>query len=97
MKVLFRVLVVLAAASLVGGAIFAAVNMNGTGSQQPSFQQTEGDRPRPEGDRERAEGGFGFPFGVVKSLVMISVVAVVYLNGSKWFGKASRINKQIET
>ena len=96
MKTLFRILIILVVASLIGGAIFAAVNGNGSASQRSSFQRPEGDRPHPEGDHEGHDGGFGLPFGVFKSFAVISIIAVVYLNGTKWFSKVKGENKQIE-
>jgi hypothetical protein len=103
MKVLFRILVILVVASLVGGAMFALVNVSGNGTQQRSFQHQEGGQSpqnnggfRTDGGRER-EGGrggmLGFGFGLLKNLAVISVIAVIYLNWTRWFGKAT---KQIE-
>jgi hypothetical protein len=101
MKVLFRILVILVVASLVGGAMFALVNVSGNGTQQRSFQRHEGGQfPennggfRPDGGRDR-EGGsvLGFGFGLVKNLAVISAFALIYLNWTRWFGKA---NKKIE-
>jgi hypothetical protein len=101
MKVLFRVLIILVVASLIGGAIYAAVNVSGTGNRKNSFQQREGNGQfnpnggfRPEGDREGGRGGvLGFGFGLVKNLAVISAFALIYLNWTRWFGKA---NKKIE-
>jgi hypothetical protein len=106
MKVLFRILVILVVASLVGGAMFALVNVSGNGTQQRSFQRQEGGQSpqnnvgfRPDGGRER-EGGrggaLGLGFGLVKNLVVVAIIAIVYLNATKWFGKAKEANKQIE-
>jgi hypothetical protein len=101
MKVLFRILVILVVASLVGGAMFALVNVSGNGTQQRSFQRKEGGQSpqnnggfRPDGGRER-EGGRGgaLGFGLLKNLVVVAIIAIVYLNATKWFGKA---NKKIE-
>jgi hypothetical protein len=104
MKVLFRILVILVAASLVGGAMFALVNVSGNGSRKNSFQQREGNGQfnpnggfRPEGDREGGRGGaLGLGFGLVKNLVVVAIIAIVYLNATKWFGKAKEANKQIK-
>jgi hypothetical protein len=106
MKVLFRILVILVVASLVGGAMFALVNVSGNGTQQRSFQRHEGGQFsennggfRPDGgrDREGGRGGaLGLGFGLIKNLAIVAIVAIVYLNATKWFGKAKEENKQIE-
>jgi hypothetical protein len=109
MKVLFRILVILVVASLVGGAMFALVNVSGNGTQQRSFQRHEGGQfPennggfRPDGDGGRGDheggrgGALGLGFGLVKNLVVVAIIAIVYLNATKWFGKAKEENKQIE-
>lgn len=62
-----------------------AVSDGGAVSQQPP-QMRSGDRPRPEGGEGR-EGGDGLPFGIVKSLVIMSVASGVYLAGNKLFSK----------
>lgn len=109
MKTLFRILVILVVASLIGGAIYALVNVGGIGSQQNSFrpregiqQFTPGNNPgfRPEGggrgDRERGGGGsLGLGFGLLKNSLVIAVIAVLYFNAAKWFEKP-KINKQVE-
>jgi hypothetical protein len=109
MKVLFRILVILVVASLVGGAMFALVNVSGNGTQQRSFRRPEGsqfpqnnggfrpDGERGRGDREGGRGGvLGLGFGLVKNLLVVAIIAIVYLNATKWFGKAMEENKQIE-
>jgi hypothetical protein len=88
MKILFRVLVILVVASLIGGAIFALVNVSGAASQRSSVQRPEGDRFRPEGgERDQSNGGFFLPFGMIKNLAVISIIAAIYLHLGKWFGK----------
>jgi hypothetical protein len=91
MKTIFRVLVILVVAAIVGGTIFAAVNHVSAGAgPQRAFE--EGNRPfRPDGDRERTQGGFGLPFGVVKSLVIISIIAAIYFNVIRFFGKKKTV------
>ncbi|MDD2921694.1 MAG: hypothetical protein PHQ36_05345 [Anaerolineales bacterium] len=98
MKTLFRILVILVVASLIGGVIFALVNMNDSASQQRSaFQRPEGERHRPEGgDRDRLGGSIFLPFGMIKNLAVISIIAAIYLNVGKLFaGKKS--SKQVNT
>ncbi|MBI5352520.1 MAG: hypothetical protein HZB50_07785 [Chloroflexi bacterium] len=101
MKVIFRILVILVAASLIGGAIVALVNVSGTGSQQNSFRPSEGNRQfnpddnlgfRPDSggreDHERGGGGIlGLGFGLLKNMLVIAVIAILYFNATKWFGK----------
>jgi hypothetical protein len=95
MNTLFRILVILVVASLIGGAIFALVNVAAAASQQSSSHRPEGDRHRPEGgERDGPDGGIFLPFGMIKNLVVISIIAAVYLNAGKWFGK-KRTAKQV--
>jgi hypothetical protein len=85
MKILFRILVVFVIAALIGGVCFALVNGNGTtttNQQQSEFQR--------HGDRHGHNGGFSgvaIPFGMVRNLIVVSIIAVVYLNAGKWLGK----------
>ena len=93
---------------MVGGAMYALVNVTGAGRRQNSFQRQEGGQfPqnnggfRPEGDgrgdRGRGNGNiFGLMVGMLQSLAVISIIAVIYYNVTKWFGKAREINKQID-
>lgn len=80
MTTLYRVLVILVVAFMIGGVMFAAVGGNGTSN--PSAQA--GDLPReghdrPDGHDEGREGGGGLPLGWIKSLVLMSVGAGVFL------------------
>lgn len=103
MKVLSRILIILIVASMVGGAMYALVNINGSGGQQSSFQRPEGEnnfRPNGEGgrDHERGNGSIlGLGFGMLKNLVVVAIIAVVYLYGTKWFWKAKVAKEQIGT
>jgi hypothetical protein len=106
MKILFRIAVILVVAALVGGAMYALVNVTGAGRRQNSFQRQEGGqlpqnnggfRPDGGGRGDRGRGnGFGLMFGMLQSLAAISVIAVIYYNATKWFRKARAENKQIE-
>ncbi len=76
MKILFRILVILVVASLIGGAIFAAVNIAGTLSQR-SLSQRDGR----DGGEERDGANLLFlPFGMFQNLVIIAIIATFYLN-----------------
>ena len=78
MNTMFRILVILVVAVLIGGVIYSAVNaMPAQGGFDAERSRPEG-RTRPTGERENFEGGMMLPFGVVKSLVLMSVVGVPY-------------------
>lgn len=86
MKTLFRVLIILAAASIIGGLMYAGVSASGPTTGLPNFEEG-GERPqlpegvefRPEGgEREERDGGFGFPGGVIKALVLMSFAGGIY-------------------
>ena len=85
MTTLYRILIILVVASIVGGAIYMAVG-SGDSAGQPSAPIRSGDQPRPEGGEDR-EGGDGLPFGILKSLVIMSVASGVYLAGNKLLSK----------
>jgi hypothetical protein len=85
MTTLYRILIILVVASIIGGAIYIAIGGGSTASQQPP-QMRSGDRPRPEGG-EDGEGGDGLPIGILKSLVIMSVASGMYVAGNKLFSK----------
>lgn len=85
MTTLYRILIILIVASIIGGAIYMAVGGGSTASQQPPQMRSD-DQPRPEGGEDR-EGGDGLPFGILKSLVIMSVASGVYLAGNKLLSK----------
>lgn len=96
MKVIFRVLVIIAVATLIGGTIYGVVSAGGSSTgQQRGFDGRERPAPpngggdfHPEGgDRRRNEGGFGLPFGMAKGFIIVAIIAAVYYNVSKLFGK----------
>ncbi len=79
MKVIFQTFVIFAVAALIGSAIFAAVNMGGNATQTRERAFDENRPARPEGGHEENhEGGMMLPFGMVKSLVIISVIGAPY-------------------
>ncbi|MBI5825225.1 MAG: hypothetical protein HZB18_14440 [Chloroflexi bacterium] len=86
MKTLFQIFVILAVATLIGGLMFASVNASSPaladGQDTVSVEQvnpeTDGDAFRPESE-DRDEGGIsGFPAGVIKALVLMSISGGVY-------------------
>lgn len=98
MKTLFRILIILAAATIIGGLMYVGVSASGS-ADAPSYEEgsrsqfnSDGDhdgdgfRPeggefRPEGERdgERGErGGFGFPGGIIKALVLMTIAGGIY-------------------
>ena len=85
MTTLYRILIILVVASIIGGAIYMAVG-GGSSAGQPSAPIRSGDQFRPEGGEDR-EGGDGLPFGILKSLVIMSVASGVYLAGNKLLSK----------
>lgn len=100
MKTIFRILVILVAATIIGGSIFALV---GNTSEAPSgfdrhgstgFRPGDNDEsfaPRQERDRQEFGGGFFFPGGAIKGLLVVAVVMVVWLNAGKLFGRRKAI------
>ncbi len=85
MTTLYRILIILVVASIIGGAIYMAVGGGSSAGQQPPQMRSD-DHSRPEGGEGR-EGGDGLPFGILKSLVIMSVASGVYLAGNKLFSK----------
>ncbi len=93
MKTLLRVLTILVVASLIGGLMYVAVNA----SSSSTGSSLDGGRPsgqfRPDGDGEHEEGGerggFGFPGGVIKALVLMSIAGGIY-SAIGWAGKKAK-------
>ena len=87
MKTLFRILVIMVVAVLIGGAFYGAVTASSSGTDGTSIQE----RPRPDGfpaerpEGEDFEGGIQFPAEMIKSLVIMTVVATASLNLPKLF------------
>jgi len=101
MKTISRILIILAAAAIVGGIIFALVG-NNTSDTRSGFDRhgdaefRPGDNdgnfaPRHERDREGFGGGLFLPGGVIKGLLIISVVMIVWLNTGKLLGRRKAI------
>ncbi len=93
MKTLLRVLIILVVASMLGGLMYVAVNA----SSSSNGSSLDGGRPsgqfRPDGDGEHEErgerGGFGFPGGVIKALVLMSIAGGIY-SVIVWTGKQAK-------
>jgi hypothetical protein len=88
MKTLFKILVILVVAVLVGG-MFYGVTSTSTGTDQSSLTErtSAGEFHAAPPDREDDAGGIQFPADAIKNLVIISVVSVLYLNIPKWLGR----------
>jgi hypothetical protein len=95
MKTLFRVLVILVMASIIGGLMYAGVSA--LGSSTTNFEEGEGRPQRPEGAEFRPEhdehenrgDGIDLPGGVVKALVLMSVAGGIY-SAIVWAGKKAK-------
>ncbi|MFN8413902.1 MAG: hypothetical protein U0Z26_16090 [Anaerolineales bacterium] len=88
MKTLFKILVIIVVAVLVGGLFYGAVTTLSSSSGQSTVNgqfPPDGDFARP--DRDNESGGFQFPFDAVKNLIIISAVGAIYLNAGKLFTK----------
>ena len=88
MKTIFKILVILVVAVLIGGLFYGVVTASSSGTAQPSLS----DRPLPPDgefvpDRDEDAGGPQFPAEAFKSLAIISTVSVIYLSSSKWLGR----------
>ncbi|GAB4496685.1 MAG: hypothetical protein OHK003_02630 [Anaerolineales bacterium] len=97
MKTLFRVLVILVAASIIGGLMYAGVSASNSSA---SFGDFDGDESRPqppEGaefrpereDHEEHEGEFDFPGGMIKAVVLMSIAGGAY-SAIVWAGKKAK-------
>lgn len=100
MRIIFRILIILAVAVVVGGTLYAIVdNMGASASQPPAFEN--GERPevsRPAGEfdpgarpeRGEFDGGMFIPMGMLKSLAVIAIVSAVYLIPARWIGNLKK-------
>ena len=86
MNTLFRILVIVVIATLIGGLMYAGVSAAGSATTFGDFEESEGRPQPPEGvefrpereEAEEGEAGFGFPAGMIKALVLMSVAGGVY-------------------
>jgi hypothetical protein len=83
MKTIFKILVILVVAVLVGSLCYGTVTAVSSGTDQLSLpaRPTDGEFDRP--DREEGAGGLQFPADAIKNLAIISIVGVIYLNAPK--------------
>jgi len=97
MKTLFRMLIILVTASIIGGLMYVGVSASDASVSFGDFDEDE-IRPQPsEGvefypereDHEEREGGFGFPGGVIKALVLMSIAGGIY-SAVVWTGKKAK-------
>jgi hypothetical protein len=95
MKTLFRILVILVVTAIVGGLMYAGVSASG--SSTANFEDGEGRPQLPDGaefrpereEHEGRDGGFGFPGGVIKSLVLMSLAGGIY-SAIMWTGRKTK-------
>ena len=97
MNTLFRVLIILVVAVIIGGLMY--VGVSASNSSNNGFPEFEGGRQRPEGSEFRPEGdhdgeqgergGFGFPGGIIKALVLMTIAGSIY-SGIVRMGKQSK-------
>jgi hypothetical protein len=92
MKNLFKILVILVVAIMIGGMFYGAVTALSSGTDQTSMPERPADAEftRPDGDDA---GGMQFPFDMVKNLAIISIISAVYLNATKWLGRKKSVVK----
>lgn len=101
MNTIFRVLIILVVTAIIGGLMYAGVSASESSTSFESFEEGEGRPQPPEGaeflpEREEHEereggrdGGFGFPGGVIKALVLMSVAGGIY-SAIVWTGKKAK-------
>ena len=100
MNTLFRVLIILVVATIIGGLMYVGVSASNSsnngfpefegGRERPQF--AEGSEFRPDGDHDEGrgeQGGFGFPGGVIKALVLMTIAGSIY-SGIVWAGKKTK-------
>jgi hypothetical protein len=92
MKTMFKILVILVVAVLVGGLFYGVVTATSSGTGQSSLtegsanEQFTTDSQFSPHDQEDV-GGIQFPADAVKNLAIISMVSVIYLNATRWLGR----------
>lgn len=98
MKTFFQILVILAVATLIGGLMVVSVNAasparddgQGAVSVEQVNPDTDGEAFRPEGEGRDEGGAFGFPAGVIKALVLMSISGGIYSTVASAGKKAKR-------
>lgn len=101
MKTIFRTLLILLVAAIVGVIIFALVGNSNTAGPRVEFERRGSSEFHPEGSqegnvnpqferqRERSGGIIGLPFSMLGNLAVIALIAVIYLNVCRWFKRKS--------
>ena len=104
MNTLFRIFVILVVAALIGGLMYVGVNASNSYTSFGDFDEGEGFPQRSDGDEFRPEhdefeeqegreggqdGGFGFPGGVLKAVVLMSIAGGIY-SAVAWAGKKAK-------
>ena len=93
MKTILNIPVILVISVLVGGLFYGAVTLTSSGMDQTAFQERPTDDDFPTGgefsppDRDGFDDEVQIPVEMIKSFVIISIVVVVYLNITKYFGR----------
>ena len=83
MNTIFKILVILVVAALVGGLFYGAVTASASGTGRSRSANEQFGRSDRRGDAR----GLQFPAEAMKNLAIISVVSMIYLNSSKWLGR----------
>lgn len=89
MKTIFRIIVILAAATIVGSLMSAGTTSGFNGfdgdGDRPQFEAGREVRPdgfgenlNPEGERRGHDESGGFPGGILKAIVLMSVAGGIY-------------------
>jgi hypothetical protein len=86
MKTIFKILMILIVAVLIGGLFYGVVTAASSGTSQTSFRERPSGGEFAQPDRDSA-GGIQFPADAIKNLVIISIVSILYLNVPKWLGR----------
>ncbi|MDP1548455.1 MAG: hypothetical protein Q8L87_20780 [Anaerolineales bacterium] len=91
MKTLFRILVILIIASMIGGLMYAGVSAAGDApsleNERPRLPEGEQFRPEREGPAER--DGIDLPGGMVKALALMSIAGGIY-SATVWAGRKAK-------
>jgi hypothetical protein len=91
MKTIFKILVILVLAAVVGGVFYGVVTATSSGADQssrpewPTNGEFSADGQATHSDQGEA-GGMQFPADAIKNLAIISIVGVIYLNATRWLG-----------
>ena len=80
MNTIFKILVILVVATLIGGLFYGVV----TASSSSIGQSRSTNERFGHFDRGGEARGLQFPADSIKNLVIVSVVALIYLNAPKW-------------